>query len=84
MGQREGPRAHQSLGHEQLARHLPSPDAAIQESSRVLGETLQAREVKQHSRAMPAEAEVAHRQLVDLAPAPTPAPSRSPSSSPSP
>jgi hypothetical protein len=68
--------------NEQLARHLPSLDAAIQGNDCVLGETLRARGVQQHLRALRAEAEVARRQLADLAPAPTPGPSRSPSSSP--
>ena len=70
--------------NEQLARHLPSLDAAIQENDRVLGETLQAGVVRQHLRAMRVEAEVARRQLTDLGPAPTPAPSRSRSMSPGP
>ena len=70
--------------NEQLGRHLPSLDAAIQENGHFLGETLRAREVQQHLRAMRAEAEAARRQLADLAPAPTLAPSRSPSSSPGP
>ena len=42
--------------NEQLGRHLPSLDAAIQENGRILGETLRAREVQQHLRALRAEA----------------------------
>ena len=77
-------RARAMAVNEQLGRHLPSLDAAIQENGHFLGETVRAREVQQHLRAMRAEAEAARRQLADLAPAPTLAPSRSPSSSPGP
>ena len=57
--------------NEQLGRHLPSLDAAIQENGRILGETLRAREVQQHLRALRAEAEMARLRLSDVAPVPS-------------
>ena len=57
--------------NEQLGRHLPSLDAAIQENGRILGETLRAREVQQHLRALRAEAEMARLRLSDAAPVPS-------------
>ena len=68
--------------NEQLARHLPSLDTAIQENGRVLRDAAQANEVQQHLRAVRVEAEEARRRLAGVVPAP--APSRSPSNSPSP
>ena len=57
--------------NEQLGRHLPSLDAAIQENGRILGETLRAREVQQHLRALRAEAAMARLRLSDVAPVPS-------------
>jgi hypothetical protein len=49
--------------NEQLGRHLPALDAAIAGNGRILGETMTAREVAAHLRALRAEAARTKQQL---------------------